>query len=398
MIASVVVAILCLHLLCFGAMFLLFSRRLSGQRMGMDVFAFGHFMLGTAYVLQLLGGPPGWNLASAVNHTLTLCTPAVYWVGAMRFFGRRAPLLTPLLVLALGYTAAQALVQWWFGPLARYVMLSAVSALAFALMVVTLLVGMRSFARDLRTEMAFFAVLISGIAVLNGWKCAKLIFGGMAVLDMDQRFQLIFYLYMSLLAVVLAPAMIWLVLRRLTDDLRATAARDPLTGLLNRRGLTQALQAQWRTRTAGQAHLLMVDVDHFKQVNDTHGHQAGDAVLQRVAEVLGASLRRGDLACRIGGEEFVIVCPDTRSEDALHLAERVRAAIESMVLDLAVDARTVLGCTATIGVSRAFTGAEGVDGALRQADRALYRGKAAGRNQVRRDGDEEGGEEGGVLA
>ena len=95
MVATVIVAILCLHLLCFGAMFLLFSSRLRGRKLGMDVLALGNFMLGTAYVLQLLGGPPGWSLASVINHTLTLCTPAVYFVGAMRFFGRPAPLLRP---------------------------------------------------------------------------------------------------------------------------------------------------------------------------------------------------------------------------------------------------------------------------------------------------------------
>lgn len=76
--ATFIVGALCVHLLCFGAMFLLISRRLHGRRMGMDVFALGHLMLGSAYVLQLLGGPPGWNLMSVVNHTLTLGTPAVY--------------------------------------------------------------------------------------------------------------------------------------------------------------------------------------------------------------------------------------------------------------------------------------------------------------------------------
>ena len=380
--ATVIVGILCLHLLCFGAMFLLFSSRLRGKKLGMDVLALGNFMLGTAYVLQLWGGPPGWNLISVINHTLTLCTPAVYFVGAMRFFGRPTPLLRPLLVVALAYTAAQAAVQWGLGTLARYAMLSGLSALIFMVMAATAVQGVRSFARDLRAEMLFFAVLIGGIGTLNAWKCVNLLINGMAALDMDQRFQLVFYGYMSVLAVVLAPAMIWLVLRRLTDDLRATAARDPLTGLLNRRGMTDALEAHLRTRGAGTAHLLLVDVDHFKRINDTHGHKAGDVVLCRVAEVMRATLRHHDLACRAGGEEFVAICLTTRTADALQLAERLRAAIEAMTALTAVDPGALIRCTATIGVSDAFTEADDFDRAMQQADDALYRGKAAGRNRV----------------
>lgn len=382
MVATVIVAILCLHLLCFGAMFLLFSSRLRGRKLGMDVLALGNFMLGTAYVLQLLGGPPGWNLASVINHTLTLCTPAVYFVGAMRFFGRPAPLLRPLLVMALAYTAAQAAVQWGLGTVARYAMLSGLSALIFIAMAATAAQGVRSFARDLRAEMLFFAVLIGGIGMLNAWKCAKLLTDGMAALGMEQRFQLVFYGYMSVLAVVLAPAVIWLVLRRLTDDLRETAARDPLTGLLNRRGMTDALEAHLRTRGADTAHLLLVDVDHFKRVNDTHGHKAGDRVLCRVAEVMRATLRHHDLACRTGGEEFVAICLATRTDDALQLAERLRAAIQAMTVSAVADSDVPIRCTATIGVSDAFTDADGLDRAMQQADEALYRGKAAGRNRV----------------
>ncbi len=380
--ATVIVGILCLHLLCFGGMFLLFSSRLRGKKLGMDVFALGNFMLGMAYVLQLWGGPPGWNLVSVVNHTLTLCTPAVYFVGAMRFFGHPTPLLRPLLVVALAYTAAQAAVQWWLGTVARYAMLSGLSALIFMAMAAAAVQGVRSFARDLRAEMLFFAVLIGGIGTLNAWKCAKLLTDGMAALDMGQRFQLVFYGYMSVLAVVLAPAMIWLVLRRLTDDLRATAARDPLTELLNRRGMTDALEAHLRTRGAGTAHLLLVDVDHFKRINDTHGHKAGDVVLCRVAEVMRATLRHHDLACRAGGEEFVAICFATRTDDALQLAERLRAAIEAMTASAAADPGALIRCTATIGVSDAFTEADGLDRAMQQADDALYRGKAAGRNRV----------------
>ena len=91
MVASVLVGMLCAHLLCFAVMFLLISKRLHGQKMGMDLFALGNFLLGSAYVLHLLEGGPAWSAMSVVNHTLTLASPVVYWLGAMRFLGTPSP-------------------------------------------------------------------------------------------------------------------------------------------------------------------------------------------------------------------------------------------------------------------------------------------------------------------
>ncbi|HCE28881.1 MAG TPA: GGDEF domain-containing protein [Comamonadaceae bacterium] len=381
MVATVIVGMLCVHLLCFGGMFLLIGARLQGKKLGMDAFAVGNLLLGSAYVLQLLGGPPGWNLMSVVNHTLTLCAPAVYWVGAMRFFDRPAPLWRPLIALALAYSALQVLVQWTMGPVARYAMLSGLSALAFLAMVVTVIYGVRSFAKDLRVEMVLFAILIGGICALNAAKLVNVLSGGLAALDMGNRFQMVFYIYMSFLATVLAPSIIWLVLRRLTDDLRAMAARDPLTQLLNRRGLTEGLEAHFRSRNAGPVHLLVVDIDHFKRINDTWGHEVGDTVLRHVADVLREAARKGDLACRVGGEEFVIVCRDTDSAGAMRLAERMRAAIEQHAVPTG-GGRDPIRCTATIGVSHGFISGHGFDRAMQEADAALYQGKAAGRNRV----------------
>lgn len=302
---------LCAHLLCFAVMFLLISKRLHGQKMGMDLFALGNFLLGSAYVLQLLEGGPAWSAMSVVNHTLTLASPVVYWFGAMRFFGHAVPLLSPLLVFAALYSLAQVLVQWSLGPVARYAMLSGGSALLFFVMALTVIYGVRTFAKDLYGEMVFFAALISGLCVLNALKFMKLLDGGLDALQMDRQFQLVFYIYMSFLATVLPPSIVWLVLRRLTDQLRHIAARDPMTQLLNRRGLTEALQLSFNQRRAEHAHLLVVDVDHFKRINDTYGHHAGDTVLCRVAEILQVTARRGDLVSRLGGEEFAVICLNT---------------------------------------------------------------------------------------
>ena len=381
MVATILVGMLCAHLLCFAVMFLLISKRLHGKKMGMDFFAVGNLLLGVAYVLQLVEGGPGWNVMSVVNHTLTLASPVAFWLGAMRFFGRPVPLLRPLVIFAALYSMAQVLVQWSLGSVARYAMLSGMSALMFLLMAGTVVYGVRSFAKDLYGEMVFFAALIFGICILNAVKFIKLLSGGLAALQMDTDFQLVFYIYMSFLATVLPPSIIWLVLRRLTDELRNLAARDPMTQLLNRRGLGDALQLYFNSRKAEPAHVLMVDVDHFKRINDRYGHQAGDTVLCHVAQVLRSTVRRGDLTGRIGGEEFVAICLDSDVDGVMQLAERLRAAIESRAIAVAGDGE-MLHCTVTLGVSHHFVGAQALEGAMQEADAALYRGKAAGRNRV----------------
>lgn len=381
MVATILVGMLCAHLLCFAAMFLLISKRLHGKKMGLDFFAVGNLLLGLAYVLQLAEGGPAWSVMSVVNHTLTLASPVAFWLGAMRFFGRPVPLLRPLLVFAAFYSMAQVLVQWSLGPVARYAMLSGVSALMFLLMAGTVVYGVRTFAKDLSGEMVFFAALIFGICVLNAVKFVKLLSGGLAALQMDADFQLVFYIYMSFLATVLPPSIIWLVLRRLTDELRNLAARDPMTQLLNRRGLNDALQLYFNSRKAVPAHALMVDVDHFKRINDRYGHQAGDTVLCHVAQVLRHTVRSGDLTGRIGGEEFVAICLDSDVDGVMQLAERLRAAIESQAVAMAGGGQ-MLHCTVTVGVSHHFMGAKGLEAAMQEADAALYRGKAAGRNRV----------------
>lgn len=381
MVATVLVGMLCTHLMCFSVMFWLVSKRLHGKKMGMNFFAMGNLLLGCAYVLQLVEGGPAWSLMSVVNHSLTLASPVAYWLGAMRFFGQSVPLWRPLLAVAVLYSAAQVLVQWSLGPVARYAMLSGMSALLFLAMVVTVVYGVRTFAKDLYAEMVFFALLITGICALNAFKFMKLMHGGLDALRMDGSFQVVFYIYMTSLATVLPPSIIWLVLRRLTDELRGIAARDPMTQLLNRRGLTEALQLYFNSRKAVPAHLLMLDVDHFKRINDTYGHHIGDTVLCHVAQVLSGAVRRGDLAGRIGGEEFLVICLDSDMQGVRHLAERLRSAIETQAIPVS-GREQPLHCTVTIGISSPFSGAEALEGAMREADAALYRGKAAGRNRI----------------
>ena len=142
-----------------------------------------------------------------------------------------------------------------------------------------------------------------------------------------------------------------------------------------------ALEAHFRSRSAEPAFLLIVDIDHFKRINDTHGHNSGDLVLCRVAEALNNTARQGDLICRLGGEEFVVVAFGSDGAGVLQLAERMRAAIENLEVPDATR-NQIIRCTATIGLSHSFDNLQAFDECLQQADAALYLGKAAGRNRV----------------
>jgi diguanylate cyclase (GGDEF)-like protein len=166
------------------------------------------------------------------------------------------------------------------------------------------------------------------------------------------------------------------------DQNHRLAMRDELTGLPNRRAALEALDREWAAtgRHEQPLSLLMLDLDHFKQINDRYGHPAGDAVIQQVADLLRTRLRGQDVAGRFGGEEFVIILPDTAPEGARALAEVLRAEIAEMVIDVGGQ---VVRITTSIGLYGVWPNeAESIPELIRRADAALYRAKAGGRNQV----------------
>jgi two-component system cell cycle response regulator len=166
--------------------------------------------------------------------------------------------------------------------------------------------------------------------------------------------------------------------------LEALAHIDPLTDVLNRRALAERLAAEMERarRYASTVTLLMIDLDHFKRVNDTHGHLVGDDVLMEAAMLLQNAVRSVDVVARYGGEEFVIVLPETTEEGAVAFAERIRERIEDQGFQVADG--LMLHLTASIGVAT-FPSARvaSVEDLFARADEALYRAKAEGRNRVR---------------
>lgn len=169
--------------------------------------------------------------------------------------------------------------------------------------------------------------------------------------------------------------------RDAAEAARHAAVCDHLTGIGNRRAFFDAAEGELRRwqRMPRPLSLLMIDVDHFKKINDGHGHAAGDAVLRHITRLMGTSFRQIDVLARIGGEEFAVLMPGADLTCAHSAAERLRAAIEAQPAPTEVGP---LGCTVSIGIATMDAGTGSVDALLKRADQALYAAKHGGRNRV----------------
>lgn len=169
---------------------------------------------------------------------------------------------------------------------------------------------------------------------------------------------------------------------RVAAELRAMATTDFLTGLANRRHFIARMAdelARMRRHDSLDAAVLMLDLDHFKRINDTHGHATGDALLKHFAALVESELRKIDTAGRVGGEEFAIILPGATPDEARVLAERLRTKVENHPLTRDGQA---IGVSVSIGITAMKTSDSSPDTALIRADQALYRAKANGRNRV----------------
>jgi len=166
-------------------------------------------------------------------------------------------------------------------------------------------------------------------------------------------------------------------LKRVEEELRALSITDALTGIHNRRYFQDRLKAEMvrLNRTSGALSVIMLDIDHFKRINDQYGHAVGDAVLQELFKRISQRLRRTDVFCRLGGEEFMVLCPNTDGAQAYGLAMELWRALRDAPMG------TVGVVTASFGVA-SWRVDEGIDGLLLRADSAVYVAKQAGRDRV----------------
>lgn len=169
---------------------------------------------------------------------------------------------------------------------------------------------------------------------------------------------------------------------KLRDSLRQQSIRDPLTGLFNRRYLeeTLSLEIERARRSNSPFSVIMMDLDHFKRFNDTHGHEAGDVVLQTLGRFLLRHVRGGDIACRYGGEEFTLVLPGTTVELARQRAEELSAGVRTLHIDF--NGSSLGPLSLSVGVATFPNHGEGAELLLQAADVALYQAKGEGRDRV----------------
>lgn len=167
----------------------------------------------------------------------------------------------------------------------------------------------------------------------------------------------------------------------LQAQLREQAERDPLTGMYNRRHLDVALPEALRrcAATGAPISVAMIDVDHFKRINDAHGHPSGDQVLRALAGILSAQVRGSDIVCRFGGEEFLVVLPGMPRDGAMARAEAWRGAFEAARVAAAGES---ISATLSVGIATFPEDGDAAAALVRAADDALYRAKRSGRNRV----------------
>ena len=181
------------------------------------------------------------------------------------------------------------------------------------------------------------------------------------------------------LVLSVAFALVWMVFSRMHGRMEGLASEDPLTEILNRRGLQQRINRHFERRGSEPVVFLLGDLDYFKSVNDRFGHEGGDEVLRQVAAVLKVVCRRGDFVARFGGEEFLIGCVDATADLGLRLADRIRSEVSALRIE--VGNGEWVRCTISIGVSEPFRRPDLWRRALAQADRAMYEAKARGRDR-----------------
>lgn len=236
----------------------------------------------------------------------------------------------------------------------------------------------REFDRRVAVALALPMVLMCAMVLLRLAGAAS---GGAQALHVESRLNVAVAVVYLLVVALLHLSMAAMVVLRLVASLRQLSTRDALTGLLNRREWVVQMQAQhrWLGRFGEPYAVLMIDIDHFKRVNDTWGHPAGDAVLVHTAQVLLGSVRAMDVVGRLGGEEFAVLMPRTGAEAAVQVAERLRQSLADSAMGWK---HASIEVTVSIGVAGVEDADEAPERVIERADALLYAAKHGGRNRV----------------
>jgi diguanylate cyclase (GGDEF)-like protein len=294
------------------------------------------------------------------------------YVGSQRFFGVR-PRVGPWMALITGVL----LFSVWF----TFIEPSYLVRLRVSNMLMAYLFGVHAWLVFMQGPTTFARMLTVGVlAATSATQLLRFVTSfnlpvGADLLDATP-YQQVYISSYTFLILLLSIGLVLMASDRLRAELEHLATHDSLTNALTRRHMNEACQKELeRCRRHGRSMaLLIMDLDHFKEVNDTYGHQAGDRVLVNFVAKVNTMLRQPDQLGRFGGEEFVLLLPETSREEAISVADRIRAACAL--------ADSGPSCTVSIGITTHQQDTDTVDTLLARADAALYRAKANGRNRV----------------
>lgn len=314
-------------------------------------------------------------LSIVVGNALIIIGTWHWLVGTNKFLGLRAHRRAWAIVVAISI----AVIAWFYFVQPSFVMRSVAIGVV---MVALLTVHADKLLRQKRYTYASRFLSFALLASAGDWLLR--IFGAVSGqispgLFEPSSFNALVNGIQTVAGLLILMGFVLLASERVRHDFEMLAARDSLTGALMRRAWNAAAQAEVeRSRRHQRAlSLIAMDLDHFKQINDAHGHAVGDQVLVNFVAMVGEHLRGADQLGRMGGEEFVLLLPETSLDDALLVADRIRRAAGALEKPCPV--------TVSMGVSHLAPADPGLESMLERADAALYRAKARGRNRVERD-------------
>lgn len=379
------IAILGAHLLCSGALFIVLVGRVRASD-GTRDWALAALCFGTAFIGRVAGGL-GQGGAVALGSDALMIGAALLFARGMTSIARRPWPLRGVAAAACVLVVAHAAVSSF--DRGEYLRLVSINALLAGLYFVVAYKAWQPIALKIgypqqRLPLAISAAMSLVLAVASAARSVHIAVYGMPVVYGGAAAAAYFALS-SMVALMLVFALLWVVFERLNGELAELASLDALTRVLNRNGLQRALRRHFANRPPTPLTLLLVDVDHFKSVNDRHGHAAGDTLIRAVADCLAQTCRGSDFVARFGGEEFLVGCGTDQPVAAEQLAQRICAQVGA--LRIAHEHGVTLGCTVSVGISATVYSFADWEAASRQADQALYRAKSDGRNRWVRFGD-----------
>lgn len=375
------VLLLAINMICSGGLYYLIVRQMQPGS-GLGLWSAAAILFGGAYLMRMIEGLGQPTLVSPVLDVVMVAAAMMFLAGLRQFLGQRSVNWNAVAIGAAAYAVALGFVNLAWGLQGRYVLLDGTLGgiwLAFGAAAAGSL--WRGDDPAMRAPMAVAALLIGTLGVLTLLRGASIAIEGTEAMYGTTPAAM-YYTYASIAVILQTMNFVWMVFLRLQTRLAELAIRDALTRLLNRNGLDEQLRRHFARRETQPVTLLQLDVDHFKRINDAHGHAVGDVVLQAVAGALTSHVRGDDFVARVGGEEFVIGCVGGGRAAAEALAERVRASVAALRIDMPNAASQTVGCTVSVGVSREFASLDRWEMAWREADNALYSAKQGGRNRV----------------